>query len=177
MVEPRKVLLPDDLLGGLQALLVVGEGRVSQVYVGVDRLLEERLEGLALLLGPLYELLHNAPVGLGLVAKLLYGVVHKPLREAHVALLQPDGVIQNRPERISRGLGEPLRSLVSLVHVSHCPLLLSRAPARTLVSATPCPSLRAVAACPCRAGRKSPWSSGTAPATWPRSLGRPGQRR
>src|SRR5919199_3277409 len=123
MVEPRKVLLTDDLLGGLKALLVVGEGRVSQVHVGVDRLLEERLEGLALLLGPLYELLYNATVGLGLVAKLLYGVVHKPLREAHVALLQRHRMVYDRLVGVAGRPRQLLRGPVGLLHRSHSFLL------------------------------------------------------
>jgi hypothetical protein len=52
ILTPKSVLL-GGLSGGLQALPVVGKGRVSEVHVAVEGLLNERLGGAPLLLGPL----------------------------------------------------------------------------------------------------------------------------
>src|SRR5215216_6232055 len=86
-IDPDSYALPGGLPRGLQALLVVGEGRVSEVHVGVDGLLDESLVGVALVLGALEELAHNTAVALSLVAELLDGPVHYALREPDVPLL------------------------------------------------------------------------------------------
>src|SRR3712207_4480785 len=107
--------LPGGLPRGLQALLVVGEGRVSEVHVSVDGLLDKGLVGLALVLGALEELAHNAAAALSLVAELLDGAVHHALREPDVPLLEAHRVIHNRLVGIARTLSEPLYSPVGLL--------------------------------------------------------------
>src|SRR3712207_6452416 len=71
-----------------QALPVVRERRVEQIHIGANRLLDEGLEGITLVLGALEELLSHRPVALDLVPELLDRAVHQPLRKTHVALLQ-----------------------------------------------------------------------------------------
>src|ERR687898_727616 len=115
--------LPGGLPRSLRSLLVVGEGRVSEVHVGVDGLLDERLVGVALVLGTLEELAHNVAVALGLVAKLLDGAVHHALREPDVALLETHRVIHNRLVGIPRTLSDPLNTPVGLLRSGHLYLL------------------------------------------------------
>src|ERR671910_2922462 len=101
-IDPDSYVLPGGLPRGLQALLVVGEGRVSEVHVSVDGLLDKDLVGVALVLGTLEELAHNAAVALSLVAELLDGAVHHTLREPDVPLLEAHRVIHNRLVGIAR---------------------------------------------------------------------------
>src|SRR5215203_4890807 len=91
------------LPGGLQALLEVGEGRMCEAHVGVDGLLDESLVRVALVLGALEELAHNAAIALCLIAKLLDGAVHHPLCEPDVPLLQADRMIHEGLVRVPRG--------------------------------------------------------------------------
>src|SRR5918995_1100036 len=113
-IDPDSYALPGGPPRGLQALLVVGEGRVSEVHVGVDGLLDESLVGVALVLGALEEFANNAAVALSLVAELLDGAVHYALREPDVPLLEAHRVIHNRLVGIPRILSEPLNSPVGL---------------------------------------------------------------
>src|SRR5919199_375049 len=100
-----------------QTLPVVRKRRVEQIHIRIDRLLKEDPQRLPLLLCPLYELLAHHPVALYLGAQLLYRVVHKPLGEAHVALLHTYCVIEDGCKRIARALSEPLRSPVCLAQI------------------------------------------------------------
>src|ERR687894_701477 len=122
-IDPDSYALPGGPPRGLQALLVVGEGRVSEIYVSVDGLLDESLVGVALVLGALEELAHNTAVALSLVAELLDGAVHHALREPDVPLLEADRVIHNRVVGIPRTLSEPLYSPVGLLRSGHLYLL------------------------------------------------------
>src|SRR5215203_2617800 len=122
-VDPDSYALPGGLPRGLQALLVVAEGRVSEVQISVEGLLDEGLVGIALVLGALEELAHNAAVALGLMAELLDGAVHHPLREPDVPLLKAHRVIHNRLVGIPGALSEPLYSPVGLLRSSHLHLL------------------------------------------------------
>ena len=67
--------LLDDRLGVLRALTIIGEGRAHEVYVGIEKLLEERPEGVALLLDPFNEFLAHPSVCLGLPMHLSYVVL------------------------------------------------------------------------------------------------------
>src|SRR5215204_2990881 len=122
-IDPDSYALPGGLPRGLQALIVVGEGCVSEIYVGVDGLLDESLVGVALVLGALEELAHNTAVALSLVAELLDGPVHHALREPDVPLLQAHRVIHNRLVGIPRTLSEPLYGPVGLLRSGHLYLL------------------------------------------------------
>src|SRR5215210_6394840 len=125
-LRPRYPTLPaGGLPGGLQVLLVEGQGRVGEVHVSVNGLLDEGLVGVAPFLGALEELANDAAVALGLVPELLDGAVDHALREPDVPLLQTDRVIHERLVGIPRVLGEPLYGPVRLLHGSH-PDLLSR---------------------------------------------------
>src|SRR5918997_306131 len=134
-IDPDSYALPGGLPRGLQALLVVGEGRVSEVHVGIDGLLDESLVGVALVLGALEEFANNAAVALSLVAELLDGAVHYALREPDVPLLEAHRVIHNRLVGIPRTLSEPLYSPVGLLRSGHL-YLLSRVRLRRELLAT-----------------------------------------
>jgi hypothetical protein len=64
--RPVSFELLDYGLGVLRALTIIGEGRAREVYVGIDKLLDERPEGVALLLDLFNEFLGHPPVCLGL---------------------------------------------------------------------------------------------------------------
>src|SRR5918992_1332742 len=121
--RPDSYALPGGLPHSLQALLVVAEGRVSEVHIGVDGLLDESLVGVALVLGALEELASNAAVALSLVAELLDGAVHHALREPDVPLLEAHRVIHNRLVGIPCTLSEPLYGPAGLLLGGHLYLL------------------------------------------------------
>src|SRR5215208_6192418 len=132
-IDPDSYALPGGLPRGLQALLVVGEGRVSEVHVGVDGLLDQGLVCVTLVLGALEELAHDVAVALSLVAELLDGAIHHALREPDVPLLEAHRVIHNRLVGIPRTLGEPLYGPVSLLLGGHL-YLLSRVKRKLLAT-------------------------------------------
>src|SRR5829696_2133017 len=149
--SPARPYLPaDGPPGSLQVLFVESEGRVGELHVGVEGLLDEGPVRVALLVGALEELASEATVALGLMPELFDGAVDHALGEPDVALLQADRVVHDRLVRVPRVLGELLHRPARLFHGGHCRSPLSRL-ART-TSRRRSLSLRA-AACQCRAGR------------------------
>src|SRR5918997_2279949 len=96
-------------------LLVVGQGRVEEVHVG-----------LILFLGGLEELLRHGPVGLGLLPVLPVEGVEHVLCEARVPLLQGHCVVEKSLVGVLRGLHEPLRRHVGSLPTLHLHLSFSR---------------------------------------------------
>src|SRR5215207_3166071 len=91
-----------------EPLLVVGQGRVEEIHIGV-----------VLLLSALEELLRHGPVGLSLLTVLPVKGVEHVLREARVPLLQGHYVLENPLVRVLRGLREPLRRHASSLPTRH----------------------------------------------------------
>src|SRR5918993_2937255 len=99
-----------------QDLPVVGVRRILQVPVRAGGLPNQRLEGVALLLGPLGEFLGERPVALGLVPGLTRRAVEDLPREPNAALLQPHNVVYDHLVRLGARPRQLLCSPVGLPH-------------------------------------------------------------
>jgi len=119
VVRYREHTTVDLALDEPQALPVVGERRVQGPVVRAGGLPNQRLEGVALLLGPLGELLGERPVALGLVPGLPRRAVEDVPREPNAALLVPDNVVYDHLVRLSARPRQLLRTPVGLPHGIH----------------------------------------------------------
>ena len=119
VVRYREHTTVDIALDEPQALPVIGERRVQGPAVRAGGPPNQRLEAVALLLGPLGELLGERPVALGLVPGLTRRAVEDLPREPNAALLVPDNVVYDRLVRLSARPRQLLRSPVGLPHGIH----------------------------------------------------------
>ena len=124
VVRYREHTTVDLALDEPQALPVIGERRVQGPAVRAGGLPNQRLEGVALLLGPLGELLGERPVALSLVPGLTRRAVEDLPHEPNAVLLVPDNVVYGHLVRLSARPRQLLLSPVALRMVFILILLL-----------------------------------------------------
>ena len=102
-------------LGCLHASLPVGEHRVYEVHVGVNRLLGDGLRGLRLTLVLLGQPLGRLPILLGLGTQTVDGLLEEDLGKLGGALLGGDAGVSDHLVGLHEGVGELLGSLIYLL--------------------------------------------------------------